>query len=92
LYDFFAFNILIETVHDIQMMPNNQILGCCSGKADRKIKLFDMSELLLLNNKPTEICCVQTEHSVGILSLSFSDDNLLCCSVSADKSLSLFAV
>jgi len=66
-------------------------LGYCSGNPDHKIKLFDLSELLS-NSKPIEICCIQTEHKSTIWSINFSDDNLLCCSVSGDKSLSLFAV
>lgn len=72
-------------------MPNGEILGCCSGKDDRKIKLFDISNLQL-TSMPTEIYNYQTEHSSGISSLSFSEDNLLCCTVSYDKSLSLFEI
>jgi len=69
-------------------MHNNYIMGAC---ALNKIKLFDLS-YLEEKIKPVGIYCHETEHNKFINSLSFSEDNLLCCCVSDDESLSLFAV
>jgi len=63
------------------------VLAACSD--DKTVKLFDISELPA--KTPKLIQTFQTAHTAGILSLSFSSDNLLLASAGNDKHMIIYS-